>query len=129
MESDASDDSGNIQKSSKLHRTDNELADSDCEQADHDGLFDENWSFFECVVRGSVPGVEHHLANFPSLVNRPFHLSAASEDSGVSCDCRCWQFFEVGHEIEHLAGFYPGSVGWQSRVYPPDVVDEDDDDG
>ena len=88
---------------------------------DEDESFSEDWSFYECVVRGSAKGVERYLDRDPSLVNQSFRLSALvdmRQPHQVALGCYCWQYFEVGFQIDHLAGFYPGTLSWESRVYP-----------
>ena len=71
-----------------------------------------NWSFYECVVNGSVRGVERHLAKDSTLVNQPFRLGSIYDI------CHCWMFFELGFQVDVNMGFYPGSLSWNERAYP-----------
>jgi len=88
-------------------------------------------SFFDCVVEGDASGVAKYLDANPALVDIPFRLSALTNVVNTQnypdpSLCYCWQYFEVGYQVDNLAGFYPGTLSWQSRVYPPKSTNKSD---
>ena len=106
---DDEDDEGNV------------VGDDDDNDNAVDGSVDESlrWSFYECVVNGSVDGVERFLAKDPSLANEAFRLSAIYDPLQQDYHCHCWMFFELGFQVDVNVGFYPGSLSWNERAYPP----------
>jgi ankyrin repeat protein len=81
-------------------------------------------TFYEALTEGNLKAVNRHLSHDSSLLDQPFYLCAISHEFSDFSSCHCWQYFEVGFQLDNLAGFYPGTLGWLSRNYPP--LDDDE---